>query len=351
MRTKSLNLIGLLALAAAALHGQPTTGPVFWSTNSALDCSSLGESAPVAIPNAVGNTIGYSCYTSGTFVWFAAGGGWSTAIRVAAPASNPVWVDYTFYDTNGNNLAVDTTASLTVASAATNDVNFALAANQPAEIDLLGATGNGPGYANTTVGSAYVVIYCPDANTCINVLPQLLYSNLPNKPWLLSVPIILDNFVSTQWSAEGIDDGGTHEVSFVVYNEDLTATAYTLNVYNSAGTLVGTGTTPSILPLASLGNGNYGQGGTYGAQLRAVVPNLPTGPFKVLFQSTSGTLLSAVEVLQFDGPSASSLQVAFDSAPGSTTGPTLRPAAAARQSVVRSRIESMPKPGFGPAPK
>ena len=131
---KSLHLIGLIALAAASLYGQPTNGPVYWSTSSSLDCSSLSES-PVTITDSTGKTLGYSCYVSGTFVWLAAGGGWSTSIRVAAPASAPVGVDYTFYDTNGNNLSMDTTGSFAGSS---NDVNFALAANQPAEIDLLG---------------------------------------------------------------------------------------------------------------------------------------------------------------------------------------------------------------------
>jgi hypothetical protein len=220
-------------------------------------------------------------------------------------------------------------------------VNFALAANQPAEIDLLGATANAPSYGPTTVGSVYAQFFCPDATTCSNVLPQLIYSNLPNKPWALSVPIAWDANVWTQWSAEGVDDGGTHEVSFVVYNEDSTATTYTVNVYNSAGTLVGTGTTPSILPLPASGNTN---GGTYGAQLRSIVPNLPSGTFKVLFTTPSGTLYSAVEVLQFDGPSATTLQVAFDSAPTSTA--TLRTAAVPRPNLKKISIESTPKAVF-----
>jgi hypothetical protein len=159
----------------------------------------------------------------------AAGGVWGSSIRVAAPASAAIGIDYSFYDTNGNNLSLDTTGSYTASS---NDVNFALYANQPAEVDLLGATSNAPSYGSTATGSAYASFYCPDAATCANVVPQLIYSALPFKPWSLSVPIAWDNAVWTQWSAEGIDDGNTHRVSLVIYNEDQTATSYTVRVYN-----------------------------------------------------------------------------------------------------------------------
>ena len=85
VRMKSLRLFGLIALAAATLHSQPTNGAVYWS-KVAPDCSSLAGESPVAITNSSGTTIGYSCYVSGTFVWLAAGGGWSSSIRVSAPA-------------------------------------------------------------------------------------------------------------------------------------------------------------------------------------------------------------------------------------------------------------------------
>ena len=65
MRTKSLHLLGLIVLVAAALHGQPTNGPAYWST-AVPDCSSLGEAA-VPITNSSGGVIGYSCYVSGLF--------------------------------------------------------------------------------------------------------------------------------------------------------------------------------------------------------------------------------------------------------------------------------------------
>ena len=87
-------------------------------------------------------------------------------------------------------------------------MNFALSANQPAEVALLGATSGAPNYSATATGSVYAVFYCPDAATCANVLPQLLYSALPTTPWSLSAPISWDTELWTQWSAEGIDDSG-----------------------------------------------------------------------------------------------------------------------------------------------
>jgi hypothetical protein len=336
---KSLHLLGLIAVAAATLHGQPTNGAVYWST-VAPDCSSLAGESPVAITNSSRQTIGYSCYVSGTFVWLAAGGGWGTSIRVAAPASAAIGVDYTFYDTSGNNLKLDTTFGSGSSTTSGNDVNFALSANQPAEVGLLGATSDAPKYSSTATGSVYAVFYCPDAITCGNVLPQLLYSALPT-PWSLSVPISWDTELWTQWSAEAIDDGSTHRVSLVIYNEDMTATSYAVRVYDSTGSLAGTGTTPSIPPLQLLSNGSFGEGGTYGALLSDVVATrLPPGVFKILVDG--GSKYSAVEVLQFNGPSATALQVAYDSAPGSRSSA----ASAGRMSVRSARVASTPKQVF-----
>ena len=339
MRAKSLHLLGLIAVAAATLNGQPVNGPVYWST-VAPDCSSLAGESPVAIGNSSGKTVGYSCYVSGTFVWLAAGGGWSSAIRVAAPASAAIGVDYTFYDASGHDLKLDTTMG-SGSTTSGNDVNFALFPNQPAEIGLLGATSDAPKYASTATGSVYAVFYCPDATTCGNVVPQLLYSALPGTPWALSVPISWDTELWTQWSAEGIDDGGTHRVSLVIYNEDTTATSYTVRVYDSTGSLAGTGTTPSIPPLQPLSTGSYGEGGTYGALLSDVIATrLPPGVFKILVDG--GPKYSAVEVLQFNGLSATALQVAYDSAPGSSS----RAASAERMNIRSARAASTLKQVF-----
>ena len=339
MRMKSLHLLALIALAAATLHSQPANGAVYWST-VAPDCSSLAGESPVAIANSSGKTVGYSCYVSGTFVWLAAGGGWGTSIRVAAPASAAIGVDYTFYDTSGNNLKLDTTVG------SGNEVGFALSANQPAEIGLVGASSDAPKYSSTATGSVYAVFYCPDATTCGDVVPQLLYSALPATPWALSVSISWDTELWTQWSAEGIDDGGTHRVSLVIYNEDMTATSYTVRVYDSTGSLAGTGTTPLIPPLQPLGTGSFGEGGTYGALLSDVIPTrLPPGVFKILVDG--GPKYSAVEVLQFNGLSATALQVAYDSAPGSSS----RAASSERMNFRSARVESAPGHVFRALPR
>ena len=321
---KTLPLIGLLALAAATLHGQPTNGPVYWSpVASPPDCTSLAGESPVAVMSGT-TTLGYSCYVSGTFVWFAAGGAWGSSIRVAAPASAAIGVDYTFYDASGDNLALDTTVG-----SPGNEVSFALAANQPAEVGLLGVANSNHGATQT--GSVYAMIYCPDATTCANVLPQLLYSALPTIPWSMSVPISWDTALWTQWSAEGIDDGGTNRVSLVVFNENATAASYTVHAYDKMGSIAGSGTTP-LIPAY----------GTYGALLSDVISTpLPAGVFKVLVDGESN--YSAVEMLQFNGASASALQVAYDSVPNASPN-----AALLRRTNSRSaHMASRPKQAFG----
>jgi hypothetical protein len=344
---KWLSLVALTVLTALPLQAQtpPTNGAVYWSPTQP-DCTSLGENTPQTIKDASGKTLGYSCYVSGTFVWFAAGGIWGTTIRVAAPSSAPIGVDFSFYDQSGKSLSLDTTVNGAASSLkSASDVNFALAANQPAEVELLGSTGNGPSYPNIATGSAYSVFYCPDADTCINVLPQLLYSALPAYPWSLSVPLSFDNYVWTQWSAVGINNNGSnpvHQISLVINNEDTVANTYKVSVYDSKGNLVGSGTTPSVAPLQNLGNGTYGQGGTYGAYLSQIVSNLPEGVCKVVVDG--GTYYSAVAMLQFNGPSATTLQVAYDSAPTSGTAMFRSGNARARRPLPSSRVVFAPLP-------
>jgi hypothetical protein len=317
---RSLHVLGLIALAAGALHSQPTNGPVYWSATKP-DCSSLQETA-VSITNSSGAVVGYSCYVSGTFVWFAAGGGWTSKIRVGSPSTAPIGVNYTFFDNNGNGLNVDTKSGGSSATASGNEVSFALTANQPSELVMFGATSSAPAYASTTTGTVYAVYYCPDATTCGNVLPQLVYLQQPTHPWLATVPISWDTAVWPTWSAEGVDDGVTNVVSFAVYNEGTTATSFKVHVYDGTGTLVATGTTPLIPPLPLLSDGTYGEAGTYGATLRTVISSpLPSGIFKILIDG--GNENCAVLMLQFSGlqypaPSMSSMQVAYDSSPGST---------------------------------
>jgi hypothetical protein len=341
--------LGLLALAAGSLYSQPTNGAVYWSATRP-DCSNLQETA-VSITNSSGAVIGYSCYVSGTFVWFASGGGWTSKIRVGAPSTAPIGVDYTFYDTNGNNLNIDTTSGGSPTSSG-DEVSFALSANQPSEVVMLGATSNAPTYGPTTDGTVNAVYYCPDATTCSNVLPQLVYLQQPTHPWLATVPVAWDNATSPTWSAVGADDGVTNVVSFVVYNEGTTAASFNVYIYDSAGTLVATGTTPSIPPLPLLSDGSYGEAGTYGATLRTLIPNgLPTGIFKVLIDG--GAENCAVLMLQFSGfqypaPSMSGMQVAYDSSPSSNA---VVAAALRIAQAKRARAVPMHKQVFGALPQ
>jgi hypothetical protein len=343
---KSISLFALTALAAGALYGQPTNGPVYWSTDSGLACPDV--EGPVEITNSSGSTVGYSCYFSGVFVWTTAGGEWSSAIRVSAPGSNPIGVDYSFYDTSGNPLPVKfkVGSGPDSGSSASNDVNFSLAANQPGVVNLPSASGGGP--ATQQTGSAYVYVYCPDDITCAlaEFSPQLIYSALPSVPWSLSVPIALDGLdeASTQWSAEGIDDGSTNTVSLVIYNENASAETFKVEIYNSSGTLVGTGTTPSIAGA----NSTTGEGGTYGQLLRDIpgIGKLPSGIFKIVIDGGTSNY-SEAEVLQVTGQSATALQVEEDCSSATCSA---FESEAARRAATKLRPKRVPPAVKGPFP-
>jgi hypothetical protein len=342
---KTAQFLGLMALAVTGLRGQtppPTTGTQYWSTVP-IDCNSVLNSGYYTIKLASGGT-GYVCIVSGTFDWLAAGGSWNTAIRVGAPASGPIGVDVSFYDTNGNNLTLDSTSPNGAASS--NDVNFVLNTNQPSEIKLLGAPNEPEAHKTTQTGTGYVLFYCPNQVTCATVLPQLLYSNA-SPQWSLSVPIAWDTFFSAlqpsgawpQWSVTVVNDA-THFVTFVVYNQNTAASTFTLRVYDSNGFQVGaSATTPSIPGYNSVTL----EGGTYGATLSSLFPNLPSGVFKVTVDG--GTNYSTVSFLQFSGNAATSLQVAYDTASSTTTSLSLTTPAAlaapsAGSSVKRARVPS-----------
>lgn len=314
---KSLQFVGLMVLVAAALHGQPpTTGTAWWSTTP-IDCSSVdnvaaGSSYTISLPS---GATGYYCYVSGTFVWLAAGGGYVTALRVAGPASGAVGVDYYLYDTSGNNQNLDTAFPDGSSAASGNEVSFVLAANQPSEVDLLGAPGEGPAYPSLKAGSVWAKFYCPNATTCLSVLPQLIYSAPPTIS--LSVPVAWDGNQWTQWSAEGIDDGGAHRVSLVVYNQGSVATIYTVRVYDRTGAQVGLGTTPAIPGASSI----TGEAGTYADLLSNIVKtSLPSGILKVMVDGGSNT--SSVLMLQANGRAIATLQVAYDTPPGTSSSST-----------------------------
>ena len=304
--------IGWMALliGVAAFGQPPTNGPAYWST-SVPSCS--GVSGPVQINNSSGTLVGYSCYLSGTFGWLAAGDVWNSAIRISAPTIGAIGVDYTFYDDKGNDLSLDTSAGIGGAKSSGNQVVFALPPNKPSEINLLGATNTAPKYGSTAIGSVYVTVYCPNTNTCQAILPQLFFSALPTYSWTESVPILWDGSEWPQWSFVGIDNGSTQRVSFVIYNETANAATYSVRVYDSAGNLAGSGSTPSIPGFQTTAS-KFNEAGTYGALLSSVISSpLPQGAFKVLIDG--GTVNAAVQAFQFTGPSATSLQVSYDYPP------------------------------------
>lgn len=246
------------------------------------------------------------------------GGGYTTALRVAGPASGAVGVDYSFYDLGGNAQNLDTNFGPGTPTASGNDVNFSLGANQPAEVDLLGATSNAPAYTPTTAGSVFVQLYCPNAITCFNVLPQLIYSAPPTIS--LSVPLAYDGSQWTQWSGEGVDDGGAHRISLVIYNQSSVASIFTVRVFDSTGTQVGLGTTPAIPGYSS----TTGEAGTAAFLLSDVVKtSLPSGALKVLVDGGSSN--SSVLMLQVNGKAIATLQTGYDTAPGTASAASSTP--------------------------
>jgi hypothetical protein len=337
-------IVSLMVLSATGAYAQPTNGPAYWSS-SPPDCSALSETA-VAITNSSGATVGYSCYVTGTFIWFAAGGPWNSYIRVAASGYGAIGIDYTFYDNSGNNVSLDTAAGASRFSG--NEAQFALTAHQPLELHLVGPTSGAPGYSSTATGSVYAVFYCPSAAACEVLQPQLFYSALPGFAWTMAAPISWDGTAWTQWAGEGVDDGGGQRVSFVIYNQGTTATSFQIRVFDSNGNLVGSGTTPQIPGLPVFSDGSYGEGGTYGALLSQVVTTpLPSGIFKVLIDG--GTEDCSVEILQFTGASATTLQVSYDTSAGVPTAVTGAVKATSR--ALRMRPAPHPKGIFPQVPR
>lgn len=295
----------------------PTTGAQWWSTDPSLNCTAY-HALIYEVSLAAGGK-GYACGVTGTFIWLAAGGDWRTSIRMAAPASGAVGVQYVFYDEDGKRIPLDTISNSVPAAGDT--IGFALNANQPSEVQLLGASRDAPRYNATQTGSVFSLFLCPDAATCATVLPQLLYSAAPLEPWLLSIPIAWDSSfsalqppgLSTRWWATGIHDG-THLISFATYNQSSAPAAYTVRVYDSDGTLVG----QAVTPLVPGSNGADGVGGTRGFLLTDVVKTaLPMGILKVTIEGTSPMTAC---FLQFSGESATSLQTAHDVGPLALSG-------------------------------
>jgi hypothetical protein len=321
MRASTTRLLpGLIAVAATTVFGMPpTTGAKWWSTDPNLDCTAFHSLIHEIALTSGGK--GYACGVTGTFVWLAAGGNWKTSLRMAAPASGAVGVQYIFYDADGRRLSLDTISGSVAASGDT--VTVALNANQPVEIQLLGASSDAPQYSATQTGSVFAIFFCPDAATCATVLPQLMYSSAPLKPWLITVPIAWDSSfsflqpsgLSTRWAVTGsVDD--TRLISFAIYNPSSTPATYTIRAYDSGGSLVG----EAVTPLISGGNGAGGAGSTRAFLLTDLIKSvLSAGILKVTVEGTSPFSAS---FLQFSGDSAVSLQSAYDSAPAASTHAT-----------------------------
>ena len=345
MLLKSLQIFGLVAVAAAALQGQ-----TYWSTDPNLDCTGAEGPVTVTIP---GGGTGYVCWAEGTFVWLAAGGSgtntWKTYLRTAAPASAPIAVDYQFYDPSGNTLSLDTTSGTGGTVTAADELTFALNTNQPSQINLLGAAGSS--HSTTITGSVWVNFLCPDPVTCNLVTAQLVYSALPGFPWSLSVPLAFDYQFNSQFWGVGIDDNASNRVSIVVNNQDTTDAAFTVEVFDKNGNLAASGMTPvlSAVPCCDSNGNLYGQGGTYGALLSQVVTSpLPSGPFKVLIDG--GGIYAATEMLQINGTSATTVAMYYDvSANASVDVNKVKAQKAAKLATLRkARAEAAAKKVYRP---
>jgi len=344
---KSLQVFGLVAFAGAALQGQ-----TYWSTDSSLDCTGTDGTYTITIP---GGGTGYVCVQGGAFVWLAAGGSgtntWKTYLRTAAPASAPIGVEYQLYDTSGNPQSLDYTMGTGSTVASTNDLTFALNANQPSQINLLGAAGTD--HSTTITGSVWVNFLCPDPSTCQLANAQLIYSALPGYPWSLSVPLAYDYDFWSQFSGVGIDDNASNRVSIVVNNQDYSLTTpstFMVQVFDSNGNLAASGTTPALNPVLVDNTGTpYGQGGTYGALLSQIVTSpLPSGPFKVLIDG--GGLIFSAEMLQINGTSATTVAMSYDVSSGLTASNASKPTAQkARIATLRkARAQAATKKVFSP---
>ena len=174
-RNVFLVLVVLALCASTGFALPPTTGAQWWSTDPNLSCTAY-RSLIYEVPLASGGR-GYACGVTGTFVWFAAGGSLGTSIRMAAPASGAVGVQYLFFDEGGNRISLDTIAG--AAQASGNSLGLVISANQPSEVRLLGASSDGPLYQKTQTGSVFGVFLCSSSAACATVNPQLLLSDHP----------------------------------------------------------------------------------------------------------------------------------------------------------------------------
>jgi hypothetical protein len=242
---------------------------------------------------------GYACQVYGIFPWFTAGAGWTTSIRTAAPASASIAFFVFYFDTNGNPTTVD--ANYVDGPGVTrykNNFSAALNPNEPAQLDLLGVPSEAPSYSQTAAqGWILTDIQCPDAITCAQATAQLIYSALPSQPWSLSIPMVWNAQLTSEWSTWGYDDGKKQIMSFVITNGSSVAQSYAVHVFDTYGNPLTTVNTPTIPSL-----------GTYAQVLDSFLGNrTPNGLIKMTVVGASG--YSAFEALQFNGGSATTLVV------------------------------------------
>jgi hypothetical protein len=287
---KSLQIAAFIVMMGSVVQGQ-----TYWSA-SQPNCGPY-ENLTVQL-NTGGN--GYSCGVVGIFPWFTAGAGWTTSIRTAAPASAAIAFLFAYQDIDGNPLAVD--ANYVDGPGVTRGQTSFLAAlnpNEPAQLDLLGLPSESSiNYSKTAAqGSILAGFLCPDAITCAQATAQLIYSALPSQPWSLSIPIVWNAQLTSEWSTWGYDDGKKQIMSFVITNGSSDPQAYAVHVFDTYGNPFRTVNTPSIPA-----------GGTYAQVLDQFLGNTtPGGLIKMTVTGTGAS--SAFEALQFNSGSATTLVV------------------------------------------
>src|SRR3954471_15591240 len=128
LESKLLLTSAVLALSAATGFAlPPTTGAQWWSTDPNLNCTAY-RSLIYEVTLASGGK-GYACGVTGTFVWFAAGDSLGSSLRMAAPASGAVRIQYLFFDEDGNRISLDTITQ--GAQTSTDSLGLVTSANQP----------------------------------------------------------------------------------------------------------------------------------------------------------------------------------------------------------------------------
>ena len=298
MSNRLLFLTGMTVLGISIARGQPA-----WqnpgTTTPSPDCSPFQQE--------YGNAPAWYCVYQGVFPWFDAGGGWTTVLRVSAPASGAIQVAYSFIEkaTDGTIRApiLDFKQYGDATTTSGSRVVFALNPNQPSELTLVGRHPDGINPAEAK-GSVTVTINCPDKATCAAVTPQLIYTELPAASWYLSAPISTTVSLPSQprvltWSTVGVNNpqGGSQTKQFMtyaIYNNSGSDRPYTLTAYDKNGAVVGVRTTENVMPDVSIAE----------VLDESSMPGLPAGLIKL---TVSGTGPSIVTFLQFIGPAATAL--------------------------------------------